>query len=69
MVRVSALKLGDWGSIPGRVIPKMGPNASLRHTSVMSRGVYLYIKLPHATETGDRLLAHGPHGSTVLGSN
>ena len=32
MVRASALRLGGWGSIPGRVIPKtieMGPNSSL----------------------------------------
>ena len=35
VVRVSALKLGGRGSIPGRVIPKtvkMGPNASLLGT-------------------------------------
>ncbi len=30
---------------------------SLQHTSVMSRGVYS-IKLPHATEKGDRSLAY-----------
>ena len=32
VVRASALRLGGWGSIPGRVIPKtikMGPNSSL----------------------------------------
>ena len=35
VVRVSALRLGGRGSIPGRVIPKtlkMGPNASLLGT-------------------------------------
>ena len=35
VVRVSALILGGWGSIPDRVIPKtvkMGPNASLLGT-------------------------------------
>ena len=25
-------------------------------------GMYLCIKLPHATERGDRLLPYGPHG-------
>ena len=42
---------------------------SLRHTSTMSRGylyITMYIKLPHATETEDRLLPYGPHGSTRL---
>ena len=31
------------------------------------QGVYLYIKLPHATETGDRLLPYGPDGSRTMG--
>ena len=30
------------------------------------QGVYLYVKLPHATETGDRLQPYGPHGSARL---
>ena len=31
------------------------------------QGVYLYIKLPHAIETGDRLLQYGPNGSRTIG--
>ena len=30
------------------------------------QGVYLYIKLPHATDTGDMLLPYGPHSSARL---
>ena len=33
------------------------------------QGVYLYIKLPHATETGDRLLPYGPNGSRTIGGD
>ena len=43
----------DWGKFPATY---------RRHV----QGVYLYIKLPHATETGDRLLADGPSGLARL---
>ena len=62
---------------------KMGPIASLLGTQHQGlvwgevlatywrhvQGVYLYIKLPHATETGDRLLPYEPtQGSLLLHS-
>ena len=60
---------------------KMGPIASLLGTQHQGlvwgevlatywrhvQGVYLYIKLPHAIETGDRLLQYGPNGSRTIG--
>ena len=73
-----ALQPGDRGSIPGLVIPKTVKNGthSLPAWRSASRvglggptywrhvqGVYLYIKLPHATETGVRLLPSEPFGS------
>ena len=69
-IRVSAQSPGAQKLIPSRVLPKtlksvtqgtqhqQAPATCWRHL----QGVYLYIKLPQATETGDSLLLYGPHG-------